>query len=67
MYHGPFELSVSNNFTQDLTHYFEILAGTPILMADVDTVSRTGATQMLVYIQGVPGGKDITSGECSLC
>ena len=25
-----------------------------------------GETLKLIYIQGVPGGKDLTSGECSL-
>jgi hypothetical protein len=38
-----------NNFTQALTHYFEVLARTPILTVEVYAVICRGATEMLVY------------------
>ena len=40
---------------------------TPVLLTSVSMASRIRSFRNIYYIQGVPGGMDKTSGECSLC
>ena len=38
-----------------------------VMLKQIVRATTTELQKVTIYIQGVPGGRDKTSGECSLC